>query len=107
MADATIDFFVLTADANRDASVDLTDFSYLAANFNTTGATFAQGDFNYDSNVDLSDFTLLASRFNTTLPPAAPATAFAAATFSSTRISAEPKANLVHTVLDPPTQQVI
>jgi len=34
---------------------------------NGTGKTFAQGDFNYDGTVDLTDFTILAAKFNQSL----------------------------------------
>jgi hypothetical protein len=52
--------------------VDLTDFTFLAANFNTTsGATWLQGDYNYDGKVDLTDFTFLAANFNQTAPTGA------------------------------------
>jgi hypothetical protein len=61
--------YTLTGDGNLDGSVDLTDFTFLAANFNTVGgATWLQGDYNYDGNVDLTDFTFLASNFNQSLP---------------------------------------
>jgi fibronectin-binding autotransporter adhesin len=56
-------------DSNLDGKVDLTDFTFLAANFNTNGgAQWLQGDYNYDGNVDLTDFTFLASNFNKSLP---------------------------------------
>jgi hypothetical protein len=81
--DVTVDFFVLGGDANRDRTVDLTDFTVLASNFNGTGKSWNTADFNYDGVVDLTDFTILASRFNSTLaPPAAPA----ASPFSVTAI---------------------
>src|SRR4051794_5999652 len=68
---ATFDFFVLAPDANHDRTVDLTDFTILAANFNHTGKTFAEGNFDYDpaGRVDLTDFTILAANFNRTMPP--------------------------------------
>jgi hypothetical protein len=77
LSDATQDFFILAADANRDRHVDLTDFTILASNFNKTGKAFSQGNFDYDASgsVDLTDFTILAARFNKSL--AAPATASA------------------------------
>lgn len=62
-------FFVLRGDANRDRTVNIADFSILAANFNQLG-TFGEGDFNYSGTVDIADFALLGSRFNTSLPPA-------------------------------------
>jgi hypothetical protein len=55
-------------DANLDKKVDLTDFTFLAANFNGTSRFWSQGDFDYTGTVDLTDFTLLASNFNLILP---------------------------------------
>jgi hypothetical protein len=55
-------------DANLDGTVDLTDFTYLAANFNGTGKRWTQGDYNYDGSVDLADFTFLAANFNYAMP---------------------------------------
>ena len=60
--------YTAAGDGNLDGTVDLTDFTFLAANFNGTGKTWLQGDYNYDGNVDLTDFTFLASNFNQTLP---------------------------------------
>jgi len=74
----TFDFFVLAGDANHDRTVDLTDFTFLASNFNGTGKTFSDGDFNYDGKVDLTDFTMLAANFNRTLSPSTPAALAAA-----------------------------
>lgn len=71
--DAVIDFFTFGGDANHDRTVDITDFSALAGNFNSAG-DFAQGDFNYDGIVNISDFSVLASRFNQTVAPLAPPT---------------------------------
>jgi hypothetical protein len=68
-ADAVLVRYTLAGDSNIDGKVDLTDFTYLAANFNKQGtANWLQGDYNYDGNVDLSDFTYLAANFNQTLP---------------------------------------
>jgi hypothetical protein len=60
-------FFVLGADFDHSRTVDLTDFTILAANFNGTGRPFSQGDANYDGVVDLTVFTILAANFNKTL----------------------------------------
>ena len=68
--DATLDFFVLTADANHDRTVDTIDFNILATNFALSDKTFGQGDFDYSGTVDTIDFNLLASSFATTLAPA-------------------------------------
>jgi hypothetical protein len=63
----------LGGDANLDNTVDLTDFTILASNFNATNKTWQAGDFNVDGNVDLTDFTMLASNFNRTVTPASSA----------------------------------
>jgi hypothetical protein len=68
-SDHLFDFFVLSGDANRDRSVDIGDFSILAARFNLPG-TFSQGDFNYSGATEIGDFAILASKFNTSLPAA-------------------------------------
>jgi len=66
--------YTLAGDADLSGNVDLTDFTFLAANFNKSGdAGWLDGDFNYDGNVNLTDFTFLASNFNQTLPTATPA----------------------------------
>jgi hypothetical protein len=71
--DATLDFFVLSGDANHDATVNALDFNALATHYGLAG-TFGQGDFNYDGTINTLDFNLLAMRFNSTVPPlAAPA----------------------------------
>ena len=72
-ADYTLPFFFLAADANRDRSVDTSDFNILAANFGSSGKTFADGDFNYDGAVDSIDFNILAANFSDVLPAATPA----------------------------------
>jgi hypothetical protein len=52
-------------DANLDGKVDLTDFTFLASNFNRTGTVgWATADFSGDHTVDLTDFTMLAANFN-------------------------------------------
>jgi glucose/arabinose dehydrogenase len=68
-ADHVADFFVLSADANRDGTVNVADFKILAANFGQSGR-FAQGDFTYDGRVNLADFNILASRFGQQLSAA-------------------------------------
>jgi hypothetical protein len=69
-ANHVFDFFVMTADANHDARVDLDDFNRLAQNFGQTPRDASQGDFNYDGTVNLDDFNILAQRFGTVLPAA-------------------------------------
>jgi Dockerin type I domain len=91
-ADVNFDFYVLSADANRDRKVDMLDFSILAARFGQTGQPFQRGNFDYDTggNVDLIDFTYLASNFNNTLtqvtPSAAPAPGSTTASMLSRRL---------------------
>lgn len=62
----TTNFHFLAGDANRDARVNVADFSAVAANFNRAG-TFSQGDFDYNGRVDMTDFALMAERFNLSL----------------------------------------
>ena len=72
---ASLGFFVLPADANRDGTVNAQDFAILAAHYGTAG-TLATGDFNFDGQVNALDFNILASQFNTVVPaPAPPAAA--------------------------------
>lgn len=59
--------YTLLGDANLNGTVNISDFSLLAANFNTAGP-WVEGDFNYDQFVNISDFALLASNFNRSLP---------------------------------------
>ncbi|HRK29910.1 MAG TPA: hypothetical protein PLD59_02440 [Tepidisphaeraceae bacterium] len=63
-----INFFTLAGDATRDRTVNLDDFTALAAAFGSAGALFSQGDFNYDDAVNLGDFTILAANFGQSLP---------------------------------------
>ena len=58
-------------DCNLNGDVDLNDFAYVVANFNTYTQKWLYGDVNYDGFVDLTDFTILAANFNTVLLPAA------------------------------------
>ena len=83
-AGASLAFFVLAGDANRDRSVNLADFAALAANFNAPGS-FAQGDFNYSGVTEIGDFSILASRFNTALPETAAGSAPASSTAAPAR----------------------
>lgn len=59
--------YTLDGDANLDGSVNISDFSQLAANFNSAGG-WAKGNFNYDNIVNISDFAMLAANFNQSLP---------------------------------------
>lgn len=53
----------LAGDADLSGTVNIGDFSVLAANFNS-GSRWAQGDFNYSGLTDIADFALLAANFN-------------------------------------------
>jgi len=55
----------LPGDATGDNSVNISDFSILASNFNTSPRTYSQGDFNLNGTVEISDFAILAANFNT------------------------------------------
>jgi hypothetical protein len=58
-------------DANRDGSVNLTDFSVLSSNFGGAPPKgWDQGDFNDSNGVDLSDFSILSGNFGQPAPPA-------------------------------------
>lgn len=61
----------LYGDADLSGTVDLADFSTVAANFNSSAARWSQGDFDYDGAVTLADFSRLAANHNQSL--AAPA----------------------------------
>jgi len=69
-SDFAFDFYVFAGDAYRDRSVNLVDFTILAASFGQTGRVFSQGNFDYsaDGVVNLDDFTILAVQFGKTLP---------------------------------------
>jgi hypothetical protein len=67
--DATVSFFTLGGDANRDRQVNLADFNILASNFGQSSRTFSQADFNYDGTVNLADFNILASKFRQLIAP--------------------------------------
>lgn len=58
--------YTLLGDANLDRSVNIADFSTLAANFNQPNR-WNRGDFNYDGVTGIGDFALLASNFNKSL----------------------------------------
>lgn len=75
--DATLDFFVLAGDANRDRAVTFADLSIVASNYGQAGRTFSQGNFDYDAAgaVGFSDLSVLAARYGTALPAARPAPA--------------------------------
>jgi len=66
-SDAVLVRHTLYGDGDLSGTVDLTDFTFLAANFNGSGKNWLQGDYNYDGTVNLTDFTFLASNFNKTV----------------------------------------
>jgi hypothetical protein len=58
---------LLLGDANRDRTVDTSDFNALAANFGGSNKTWFQADFNADGRIDTVDFNLLAAHFSQSL----------------------------------------
>ncbi len=75
-ADATLDFFVLAGDANRDGSVSILDFAILRGNFGRSDSPlFSEGDFNYDGSVSILDFAILRGNFGASVPAASPVAA--------------------------------
>ncbi len=72
-AGVSVDFVILPGDATRDGVVNFDDLLTLAANYNTVGRGFSQGNFNYDANsaVDFDDLLLLAANYNTSLAASA------------------------------------
>jgi hypothetical protein len=97
-ANYNLDFFVLSADANRDRVVNALDFNALATNFGAAGQTFSSGDFNYDGQVNSLDFNALAMRFGQPFPAGASSLAMPTGTplllFSANGIDASLWANL-------------
>jgi len=70
-ATAVVLAFAYAGDGNLDGTVNLDDFTALAAAFGTSGAGWTQGDFDYNASVNLDDFTALAANFGLNLPTAA------------------------------------
>jgi len=64
--------YTFAGDADLNGTVNLNDFTRLAAGFGSSGAVWAGGDFNYDGLVDLNDFTPLAANFGATAARAVP-----------------------------------
>ena len=63
----------LEGDVNLDRTVNIADFSLLAANFGLTGTDWTRGDFNYDDTTNIADFSLMAANYGLTFTPASPA----------------------------------
>jgi hypothetical protein len=55
-------------DADINKTVNLDDFTSLAANFGLSGKKWTEGDFTGDESVTLDDFTILAANFGLTSP---------------------------------------
>jgi hypothetical protein len=55
--------YTYAGDANLDGSVDTSDFTALATNFNGTNKAWFNGDFNYDGKVNALDFNAIAINF--------------------------------------------
>lgn len=71
----TYNFVALAGDADGDGAADFDDLLLLAANYGTTGKTYAQGNFDMsaDGSVNFDDLLVLAANYGTTLPAAAAA----------------------------------
>ena len=77
-ADATLDFYELLGDLDRDKAVGFADFNILAAHYGKSGQTWATGDLNGDGSVGFEDFNLLAANYGKSVsatPPPMPAAA--------------------------------
>ncbi|MFT3789434.1 MAG: alpha-L-arabinofuranosidase C-terminal domain-containing protein [Tepidisphaeraceae bacterium] len=81
---ATLDFFVLAGDFNRDRTVNFTDLLILAAHYTQTGATYTEGDVNYDGTVNFSDLLLFASQYGVTVAAEAAGASIASAASQTT-----------------------
>jgi hypothetical protein len=53
----------IPGDANGDGMVDVGDLGILAANYGSSGKSWAQGDFNGDTIVDVGDLGILAAHY--------------------------------------------
>lgn len=60
--------YTLYGDADLSGTVDVADFSALAARFNTPVDRWSRGDFDYDGLAGIADFALLAANFNRSIP---------------------------------------
>lgn len=79
--------YTIAGDGNLDRSVNISDFSTLAANFNSTPRRWSFGDFNFDQVVNISDFSILAANFNQMLARQAPGASTNKPLFATSRIS--------------------
>jgi uncharacterized delta-60 repeat protein len=62
----TINFFVLSGDANHDGQINATDYMAIDNGFNSGTLTgFHNGDFNYDGKINGDDYTIIDNTFNT------------------------------------------
>jgi rhamnogalacturonan endolyase len=99
-SDYTLDFFVLTGDANHDGSVDSTDFTALAQHFNQPSATFDECDFNYDGVVNAMDFDALATMYGSATASAPMVATPLSAALSPNLFSASPVSSALLDVID-------
>ena len=71
---STVNFFVLSGDANHDGIINAADYIAIDNGFNSGGPLkgFHNGDFNYDGVINGDDYTLIDNAFNTQVatPPA-------------------------------------
>lgn len=67
VGDVTLGAFqARTGDADGDKDIDITDFNFLAVNFNPDSTTsgWQDGNFDDDGDIDITDFNFLATNFN-------------------------------------------
>lgn len=78
-----VGFSFLEGDANRNGTVDVSDFTTFFANFGrTSGANYNNGDFDYSGTVDVADFTIFFANFGAVASIGTPVSTAAAKTQS-------------------------
>jgi rhamnogalacturonan endolyase len=101
-------FFVLSADANHDRTVNLLDLNALATNFGKSSVNFSGGDFDYSGSVGIADFNLLTANFGKTLatPGPVPLSLPSSGSVIQTLFSNVPLVSNMHDLLDPPSEKI-
>ena len=65
---ATVTFFALNGDVNRNRTVNTQDLLVVLNNFGTTGQNLTGGDVNYNGTVNTQDLLVVLNAFGTSLP---------------------------------------